>query len=87
MWNVAYTIVAGQDLSSQQYKFVNASGVPRPPIRSVRRQPERQRATIFRDEVRLLPALLSEAVVGDFMAIERDLGHGPSDPEGAPRSS
>jgi len=27
MWNVAYTIVAGADLSGQQYKFVNASGV------------------------------------------------------------
>ena len=27
MWNVSYTIVAGADLSGQQYKFINALGV------------------------------------------------------------
>jgi hypothetical protein len=26
-WGIAYTVVAGADLSSQQYKFVNLSGV------------------------------------------------------------
>ena len=26
-WGIAYTVVAGADLSSQQYKFINLSGV------------------------------------------------------------
>jgi hypothetical protein len=27
MWNAAYTVVAGEDLSGQQYKFVSQAGV------------------------------------------------------------